>query len=365
MPETGVDLRADEAPRMAGILAIYGRQTDRAERLELTVDKGPAYNATIATLKSIAGDTLGDMTDERVVGAVSPTDQTLNWRWQLPRDTPPEVRRRLMDDARRTAIVDRWPALPLPALGGKTPREAATDTALRIPLMAAVLILEQGSNSDRDAEAIAELRRSLGLPQPEPVQPGAEAAIRLPLVRIPRLSIEAISDDDLVTLYSRAVMAGAGAATAILAREAVRRPSLAARIPPSDAYRRLVAVERNPDRALSLIDEARAHAKSAGEATAPWDLAELELHITSGNPEEAKRALTRIEAEHSNDPDVAAALYRLLYETGVIPDAMQADAPMYEDMPAAVGAAPEPAGRIWTPDSERPPGAKSALWTPS
>jgi hypothetical protein len=91
----------------------------------------------------------------------------------------------------------------------------------------------------------------------------------------------------------------------------------------------------------------------------------LELHITSGNPEEAKRALTRIEAEHSNDPDVAAALYRLLYETGVIPDAMQADAPMYEDMPAAVGAAPEPAGRIWTPDSERPPGAKSALWTPS
>jgi tetratricopeptide (TPR) repeat protein len=365
MPESGVDLGADDAPRMAGILALYGRQTDRAERLELTVDKGPAYDDTIAALKEIAGDALGAMTEERVVGAVSPTDQALNWRWQLPRDTPPDVRRRLMDDARRTAIADRWPTLPLPALGGKTAREAAADPALRIPLMAAILILEQGSNSDRDAQAVAGLRRNLGLPQPEPVQPADAPAIRLPLVRIPRLQIDTLSDDDLVTLYSRAVMAGAGAATAILAREAVSRPSIAARIPPSDAYRRLVATERDPDRALALIDEARAHAKSAGEATAPWDLAKLELHITSGNPEEAKQALSRIETEHRNDPDVSAALYRLLYETGVIPEAMQADAPMYEETPAAVGAAPEPAGRIWTPDSERPPGAKSALWTPS
>ena len=179
------------------------------------------------------------------------------------------------------------------------------------------------------------------------------------------MKIDAVSDDDLVTLYSRAVMAGAGVATAILAGEAVRRPSLATRIPPSDAYRRLVAVERDPDSALTLIDEARTHAKSVGESTAPWDLAELELHITSGDPEAARQALTRIEAEHPNDPDVAAALYRLLYETGVIPDAIHTDAPMPEEMPAAVGAAPDSASQIWTPDSERPPGAKSALWTPS
>jgi hypothetical protein len=294
---------------------------------------------------------------------VSPTDQALNWRWQLPRDTPPDVRRRLMDEERRMAIVERWPSLPLPALGGKSARDAAGNPALRIPLMAALLVLEQGSNTDRDSESISELRASLGIPQPEPIQPSAPSAISLPLVRIARLEVHAISDDDLVTLYHRAVMAGAGAATAILGHEAVRRPSVATRIPPSDAYRRLVAIERDPDRALVLIDEARAHSRSTGEATAPWDLAELELHITSGNPEEAKQALTRIEAEHRNDPDVAAALYRLLYETGVIPDAMHAQAPVEEAMP--VGAGAESAGRIWTPDSERPPGGKSALWTPS
>lgn len=363
MPESGTSLQRGDAPRMAGILALYGRQTDRTERLEITVDKGPAYDATISALKEIVGDTLGEMTEERVIGAVSPTDQALNWRWQLPRDTPPDVRRRLMDEERRMAIVERWPSLPLPALGDKSARDASGDPALRIPLMAALLVLEQGSNTDRDTESISELRASLGLSQPEPIQPGALPSISLPLVRIARLEVDAISDDDLVTLYHRAVMAGAGAATAILALEAVRRPSIASRIPPSDAYRRLVAIERDPDRALSLIDEARAHSKSIGEATAPWDLAELELHITSGNPEEAKQALTRIEAEHRNDPDVAAALYRLLYETGVIPDTMHAQAHDEEAMP--VGAGAEPAGRIWTPDSERPPGGKSALWTPS
>jgi hypothetical protein len=363
MPDAGANLKREDAPRMAGILAVYGRQTDRPERLEITVDQGPAYDSSIYALKQIAGDALGDMTEERVVGAVSPTDQALNWRWQLPRDTPPDVRRRLMDEERRVAIAERWPELQLPALGGKSASEAAGDPAMRIPLLAAVLILEQGSNTDRDTESITELRRKLNLPQPEPIQPNTQPAISMPLVRISRLQISALSDDDLVTLYHRAVMAGAGAATAALAREAVKRPSIATRIPPSDAYRRLVSVERDPEQAHAIIDEARAHAKSAGESTAPWDLAELELHITSGNPEEARQALTRIEAEHRNDPDVAAALYRLLYETGVIPDAVHAHAPA-EEAPA-VAAASEPAGRIWTPDSERPPGSKSALWTPS
>jgi hypothetical protein len=365
MPETGVDLQRGDAPRMAGILAIYGRQTDRAERLEVTVDKGPSFDATINSLKEIAGDAISEMLEERVVGSVSPTDQALNWRWQLPRDTPTDVRRRLMDEERRVAILERWPELANPAFRGKSAREAASDRNMRVPLLAAILILEQGSNSDRDAETITELRNKLSLPQPEPLPAGSQPALTLPLVRIARLKIEDVSDDDLVTLYHRAVMAGAGAAMAILAREAVRRPSLAQRIPPSDAYRRLVASEREPDRALALIEEARAHSKSVGESTAPWDLAELELHITSGNPEQAKIALTRIEAEHRDNPDVAAALYRLLYETGVIPEATHTHDPMHEAAPAAAGAVPEPAGRIWTPDSERPTGGKSALWTPS
>ncbi len=325
MPESGVGITRELLPRLAGVLAIYGRQTDQPERLELTIDKGPAFEVAVASLKEIGGDALGDVVDEKVVGSVSPAELALNWRWNPPRDTPRDLLRRLSAEERRVAIVERWPTLPQPAFGDKSPKEAADDPELRIPLMASVLILEQGSNSDRDVDAIAELRQDLDLPQPEPIDPTGQPVSSLPLVRVLRLKMETVSDDDLVTLYRRAILVGAQAALLRLAREAVRRSTLADRIPPADAYQRMIAVERDPQRALALIDEARQHAQEAGQTTAIWDLAELELHIASGNVDAAKESLARIEREHGHDPQVAAALYQLLYETGLIPDQIPAE----------------------------------------
>src|SRR4051812_5562558 len=369
MPASGANLTRQEVPRLSGLLAIYGRQTDRPERLELSIDNGPAFDPAIAVLKEIAGDALGKLLDERVVGSVSPTDQALNWRWHPPRDTPPDVRRRLMDEERRAAIVERWPNLPQPALGGKTPREVASDPELRIQLMAGVLILEQGGQLDRDTDAVGELRRQLNLPTEETIEPNGQPVSALPLVRISRLKLEDVSDDDLVLLYRRSILVGANSATVRLAMEAVARPSVADRIPAADAYQRMIAAEHDPDRALVLINAAREHSKAAGKSTASWDLAELELHITTGNVEEAKDLLARIQRDHRDDPQVAAALYQLLYETGVISDEQLGQAATHahprEMAPVAAAGAEPAASQIWTPGSDRPTGGKSALWTPS
>ena len=170
-------------------------------------------------------------------------------------------------------------------------------------------------------------------------------------------------------LYRRSILVGAHGATLLLAREAVARPSLAERIPPADAYQRMIAAERDPDKALVLINAAREQSKAIGQSTATWDLAELELHITTGNVDEAKDLLARIQREHGNDPQVAAALYQLLYETGVISEEQMGRPHSHAHGPspvAAAASAPEPAaGQIWTPGSDRPTGGKSALWTPS
>jgi len=373
MPETGVGLTRETVPRLAGVLAIYGRQTDRPERLELTIDKSPAFDASVAALKEIGGDALGEVTGEEVVGSVSRTEQALNWRWQPPRDTPPATLRQINAEERRAAIVERWPTLEQPALKGKSPKDAAGDPELRIPLLAALLILEQGSNSDRDADSIAELRRELGVPQPATIEPAGEPMNGLPLVRATRLNLGAVSDDDLAVLYRRAILVGAQAALLALAKEAVKRPSIAEQIPPADAYQRMIAAERDPTKALALIQEAREKTKESGLSTATWDLTELELHITTNNIEEAKELLERIERDHRDDPQVAAALYQLLYETGVIPDQMptlprgHAHGHMPDAAPALAGtsAADSGGGKIWTPGSDRPAGGKSALWTPS
>jgi hypothetical protein len=374
LPESGIGIARDEVPCLAGVISIFGRQTDRPERVELTTDEGPNLERTLKAMLEAGGDALGEIIEQRVVGSITPTEQALNWRWHFPLDTPIAERRKLVAEERHVAITDRWPDVARPGLAGKTPREAAGDPQLRIPLMAAILILEQGSNSQGDAASIAVLRSNLGLPQPEPIDASGQSIAALPLVRVPRLIMETVSDDDLVQIYRRSILIAARAAIAIAARESINRPSVATYVPPADAYRRLIAAEDDDERALALIQEARARSEAAGESTATWDLAELELHIESGNPEQAQATLARIEQVHLDDPQVAAAVYRLLYETGVIsPEDMAAQGHHAEESrhtfaaatPATVPA--ESGSRIWTPDSELPAsgGKKSTLWTPS
>ncbi len=181
-----------------------------------------------------------------------------------------------------------------------------------------------------------------------------------------RLEADKLSDDDLVALYRRAMLTGAAAATVHLAREVVRRPSLAERIPPREAYRRMIALETDPDKAIALVGEARRRCEAAHELTVVWDLAELEEHIKAGNGEQASALLARINREHPDNPDVAAALYRLLYRLQAIREEDFEDELAEEEAGGVpVGAGAEPASRIWTPDGDRPAGGKSALWTPS
>jgi hypothetical protein len=365
MPSSGADLTAADIPVLAAIIAVYGRQTDQRERLEVTFDRGPDFDATLASLKDVAGPALGDLAKEAVVGHVSAAQRALFMHYQFPRDTPIDVRRKLLADELHAGIVDRWTEVHLHAFGGKTAREAAQDPELRIPLMAAVLILEHGGKSSHHGESIAALRHSLDLPEPDEIDATDLNLSELPLVRIPQLKLQTVSDDDLVLLYRRSLIAGVAFALSPLARESLRRPTLSKRIPPADAYRRMIAAELDPDRALELVDEARRLSATAGDSTAGWDLAELQLHILSGNVSEFQDVMERIEREHLHEPSVAQELYRLLVEAGMIPPAGLPMEPSLDEEAAAVGTIPESSSGIWTPDSERPAGKKSSLWTPS
>jgi hypothetical protein len=365
MPASGVNFTAADVPGVSAIIAVYGRQTDQRERLEITLDKGPAFETTLASLKAIAGAALGDLVKEEVVGKVSASQLVLNKRYHFSRDTQASVRSKVIADDLWTAITEIWPEVRQAGLGGKTPREAAGEPGLRIPLMAAVLILEQGGKSDRQFEAISALRHKLGLPVPDEIDATGLDVAALPLARISRLRLETVSDDNSVQIYRRTLVAGVAFITSRVAREALRRPTLNNRIPPADAYRRIIAAEQDPGRALALVDEARQASTAAGESTAGWDLAELQLHIVSGNGSEFHQVLERIEREHLHEPWVAQEVYRLLVDAGMIPpEGLPMDLPLDEDA-AIVGTASEPSGGIWTPDSERLAGKKSTLWTPS
>jgi hypothetical protein len=365
-PQSGVEITRADIPSVLGFLGLYGRQTDRSERLVLHTHRGEQFDKTVAILQEVGGTGLGDLASEEVTGKTTASQEALSWRWHFPRDTPPSRRRELLTEERTRAILERWPDVARAALGGKSPRDAASDPKFRIPLAAAVLILEQGDSNFAHADAVSRLRQSLELPLPEKIMPGDVAVASLPLVRVARLELVDIADDDLVLLYRRATVANGGGAIAVLATEVVRRPSLADKIPFNEAYQQLIAVEPDPDRALELLQQARVRAEQVGETVAPWDIAELELQLAEGNIDGVKKILGEIDQRHGKNAEVSAAVYQLLYEAGVLqPEDVAPMSPATQASTEMAEMADGPA-RIWTPGDDAPAtDKKSKIWTPS
>ena len=72
-----LDLTAEQIPVVIGRASLFGRQTDRRERLELTVSRHD-LPAARELLQRIAGDSFGASEPERVMGQVPPDDWVLN-----------------------------------------------------------------------------------------------------------------------------------------------------------------------------------------------------------------------------------------------------------------------------------------------
>jgi tetratricopeptide (TPR) repeat protein len=367
LPETGLGITAEATPRIVGVLSYYGRQTDKAERLVLVADRDEDFDETLRALSAVAGDALGEKAGEEVVGRGSGTP-AMRSRWRFPDDTPVADRRRVVAQEQRRVLMEDWPAKPLAKLGGKSPLEAAGDPAMRLPVTAALMVLEQTAAAAVEPGVFVELRSKLGLPAPDPIDPKQVDLETIPLSRVGRVDVRKASDDDIYSLYKRTELAGATDVAKVVAREAVDRPGLAEDLPPEDLYGRLAALEPELDDALAWIERGRQSAEATGKSNAGWDLAELELRVVEGQFEEANRIVHHLRDEHLKEQGIAERLYELLYALGAVPS--------QEEMARmqGAGAGPEPAmsgagsggSKLWTPGSDEPKsGGGSKIWTPS
>ena len=359
---SGAELTVDEAPNVLAFLSVYGKRTDRDGRLEVTTDRGEHFDAVERLIAEILGDSIGSAENTEVVGEKSAPDEALSWRWRLPDDTPPAHRRELLAQRRRQAILDQWTAAPRAALGGLSPRDAASRPEVRIPLLACVLLIEQAAVDPRECELFQQLRQQLGLPAADTLDPDRVDWDRLPLVRLARLDFPRVPDDRLLQVFNRAGMSGAGLAALAAAEEMVSRPSISDGV--DAAYRLLIRSEPDPDRALAWASQAKQRAHDAQQPAGQWALLELEVQIERGDPLGVQTVLNEIRAQHISEPGVAEATYQLLYTAGLLVPrgAPGAHMPM---APAEPSAAAQPS-KLWTPGQEAPaaPGNKPAIWTP-
>lgn len=355
-------LAREQIPHVLAIIGYYGRQTDRRERLELHVNRDHRYDECLQLLGDVAGDAVDPQPEEYLTGVTSASDPVLAWRWYFPPETPRQTRRELTLQEHRVAIKDRWPDAPRRALGGKTPREAAQDPELKLPLLAMILLLEQGAGSAAIGSVFDELREQLGLPARGSVALGSWDAAALPLVRVPRVDLSEVSTDDLASLLQRATFASATLAEERIIREALRRPEFGEHANFADLYKRLFLLQQTPADAMQVVNEARDWTVSQGESCGSWDLVELQLLITVENdPDVANRVLKHLIEEHVGEEDIIRQLYEFLHMLGAFPEQGTSRSAPYKE-PVAAGS---PTGStIWTPDRDTAGGGASKLWTP-
>jgi hypothetical protein len=363
-PDTDASFSLENMPSILGQLLLFGRETDRAARLELSGLTKTQADSAKAILRKVGGDTLEAEPDEALLGRTSASHQLISRRWVPPRGAPRAQVDALLVQDFRESLLNRWPDQPLGVLGGQSLRQAASDPVSRVKALAVILVMQQWAGRSVAEFDFNELRSQLGLPTLDPIelQPGEVQTI--PLVRLVQARVEKLSDDDLVLAFHRAALYHAWDATRKFARAIIDRPVFVRRPERTEAYRALAQSATTIEEGIATLDEARRAALSNGESCAVWDLMELSFRFGHGNGEHAIRLIQHIESQHMQEQGVAQALTQMLINVGILnPDGTPVGMPDPGTAAEFAPPASEPS-KLWTPGSESS-GSGGKLWTPA
>ena len=212
-----------------------------------------------------------------------------------------------------------------------------------------------------------ELRAELGLPVLGPIDPRQQSVDDLPAVRLGRLSVEGLSDEDLIAAYlPRRRRSPFGRPCGSSPRRSSSGPVWPTRTSGSMPMPRWPAPRKTSPRRWSTSSKAAARPRRRSSRSASWDLMELSLRFAERNGQEAMRLIEHIQERHIEEPGVGETLTRMLIDVGLLrPDGTPAFGPDGGRAGDGRGRAPaaEPGG-LWTPDSAQPGGGGGKLWTP-
>ena len=268
-------LAVDALPRRLGEAALlFGRQTDREARFEMAAAADELSDVE-RIIREAAGDSIDAEPQREVIGQRSASHKLVATAGWLPAGVSGDQARALMTEWRRNALLNRWPDLKLGVLGGPSPREAAAEPGSRPRLAAAVMVMESiWEDSPWDLD-FAELRSRLGLPVPAAIELHGESLAMLPAVRLPRLLVAGLSDDDLSLVFGRAHDLAIRAVQRNFAQAIIDRPSFAGSEERLLALATMARTEEDVSEALRYCDQGRREVEAKGLSNVAWDLMEL------------------------------------------------------------------------------------------
>ena len=285
--------------------------------------------------------------------------------------TPARKRcKQILEQYIQRTLYHQWPQLPLGVLDGKTPQQAAAEDAYRTR----VLVRSWSWSSWQARPPTSSMPIACGANWAcrcfAPIDPTQTAVDRLPLVRLARVEVEKLSDEQLLSCYRRALAFTAREALIRLARSIVQRPSLAGKHEErQQAFGLLARQAADVAESLGYIDKGRQASAASGRSCASWDLMELNVRLEMREAAEVSRLLTHLQTRHLREPGVAEALNQWLMSIGAIrPDGTPAVPPRQAaeagpDLTLPGRPPPSPA-RSGPPTAPALPGEKPKLWTP-
>ena len=374
------ELKLEDCPPILAGVFVFGKQTDRAARIELEVSETWSKSA-IEVVHSVLGELVGEQLESEVLFEVSRIADALQWRYRVP-DTSELTRvEELTIEHSRQVILEKWPEMENPLLDGKTPRQAAEDQALQIRLLALILNLEQMAASRRMCDDLNSLRESLNLPLISPIDPSSVDKSKFPPVRLYWLDIDKLSQDLLETYLSDALSYGL-AATIWKFGNAWLSGGGGGKFDSNDFYRALFRSAVNTTQCLEVIEQARDAALARKESPAVWLIHELDVRIRRREEEKFLELLNHIRRRYGENQEIMSAVGRMLLENGLVdPSAITEDMVGQQLETAAVGTGAasgsgeqqenesgtaENEAKLWTPETaaKSDGGEKPGIWLP-
>ncbi|MFQ5733473.1 MAG: hypothetical protein ACE5KM_16165, partial [Planctomycetaceae bacterium] len=286
------------------------------------------------------------------------------WRWRFPDKTPHRRRRQLERDMWDRVTSTVWPETPLAALGGKTPKQAAGDPNLKVPLRAALNVLDAYCDRSKYGLDVDALAASLNVETPPEVILNGQALNRMTSLQLRRVAPAKLDDEQLGMLLQRAVLIHHGRLLYDVLSLAVDRPTVMDQF---DRQRLLLSFSdlcRDRGRyeeALRWIQEGREHAKTlenSFKSTLQWVIQEVMLRLEDPDDPAIAPLLQHIGDYYVPKlPELRERLTELVVAAGITP-------PWEADTAAASAAGHE---TVWTPggaQQESGAGGEKKLWLP-
>lgn len=321
----------------------------------------------IVRLRSIAGDlilTEGDQEKREIVEWERPEARPFDRRYYCPPGVCQKRFRELLRQLEPTA-VEAWLQLPLASLEGKSALEAAGDESLKKKLAASLLVLTSLATRYDQAPDLHSLRQRLNLPERQPRDVPANAAIAaLPVTEYDRLDVTKLTDAQVQEFTNRCSVLGLRDQVRSGLTELLNRPAALKEFGVRRAYLMRAAISRSEgdfDLAFQCLENARQSIESGPEAfryQLELDIRELSYRLDDPSDQQLKPLLHRFRDRYLHKiPEIEDVIVEQLHHSGCPELASELEGGL-----ATVGAG---SSSLWTPGSESAaPSGESSLWLP-